>query len=100
MTFEFRSNDLAAVEIAAQMRTRIRRDWPYLRSALEELARVPSVSTAAFDSMPVLECARRTADLFTAAGFAARVLEHRDAQPAVMSTVSGPPDAPRILLYA
>jgi acetylornithine deacetylase/succinyl-diaminopimelate desuccinylase-like protein len=71
-----------------------------VRSGLERLARVPSMSASGYDPEPVRETAKLTAELFTAAGVHARVIEKEGAHPAVVGRIPGPAGSPTVLLYA
>src|SRR5438477_10517416 len=71
-----------------------------VRAGLERLGRVASMSAAGYDREPVRETAKLTAELFTAAGVKARVLERDGAHPAVVGRVDGPTGSPTVLLYA
>jgi len=71
-----------------------------VRAGLERLARVPSMSAPGYAAAPVRETAKLTAELFTAAGVDARVLEREGAHPAVVGRAEGPNGSPTVLLYA
>src|SRR5437868_13423687 len=71
-----------------------------VRDGLERLGRVPSMSAPGYDAAPVRETARLTAELFTAAGVNARVVEKDGAHPAVVGRIDGPAGSPTVLLYA
>jgi len=74
---------------------------PELRNDLEELIRIPSVSSAQFDSAEVRRSATKTAELLEKAGFVGvRLLEIEGAHPAVYGERSGPAGSPTVLLYA
>lgn len=76
--------------------------FPEVRAALEELVRIPSVSSAG-DPDVMRACAERVAALFTAAGLQARLLEAPGAPPAIFAERPASPaaaDAPTVLLYA
>ena len=89
-----------AKQLAADLRPKVRASMSDVRAGLERLARVPSMSAEGYDAAPVKESARITADLFTAAGVEARVLERDGAHPAVVGRVDGPKGTPTVLLYA
>lgn len=79
----------------------IESDFPLIRSELERLVRIPSVSAAGFDARQVRRSARATAAWLRRAGFRdARLLESEGSHPAVYGTIRGPSGSPRILLYA
>src|SRR5438552_1157459 len=89
-----------AKRLAAELRPKIRASMADVRAGLERLARIPSMSASGYDAAPVKESARITAELFTAAGVGARVLEREGAHPAVVGRVDGPKGTPTVLLYA
>lgn len=89
-----------ATHLADELRAKVRASMPEVRAGLERLARVPSMSATGYDAAPVRETARLTAELFTAAGVAARVVEQAGAHPAVVGRVDGPAGTPTVLLYA
>lgn len=78
---------------------------PSVRSDLEDLVRIPSVSAASFDQANVRVSAEKVAELLTEAG--ARDVEIIEIEtdggrgrPAVLAHKPGPEGAPRVLLYA
>ena len=74
---------------------------PSLRTDLEALVRIPSVSAPDFDAAEVRRSAEKTAEILRHAGYQdVRLLDHADAHPAVFGEVAGPPGAPTVLLYA
>ena len=89
-----------AKQLADELRPKVRASMADVRAGLERLARVPSMSAPGYDAAPVRESARVTAELFTAAGINARVIEKDGAHPAVVGRVEGPKGAPTVLLYA
>ena len=89
-----------ADSIAAELRPKVRAAMPEVRTALERLARIPSMSATGYEPERVRESARLTADLFRAAGAETRVLEKPGAHPAVVGRANGPAGAPTVLLYA
>jgi cysteinylglycine-S-conjugate dipeptidase len=75
--------------------------FPLIRSELDRLVRIPSVSAAGFDARHVRRSARATAAWLRRSGFRdARLLETEGSHPAVYGTIRGPSGSPRILLYA
>jgi len=75
--------------------------FPWIRSELEALVRIPSVSAAGYDASQVRRSAEATADLLTRSGYSrVEILELPGAHPAVYGEVAGPPGAPTVLLYA
>src|SRR2546430_11756990 len=89
-----------AEALAAELRPKVRAAMPHVRAGLERLARIPSMSAPGYDAGPVRDSAALTAELFTAAGVRARVLEREGAHPAVVGRVDGPSGSPTVLLYA
>jgi acetylornithine deacetylase/succinyl-diaminopimelate desuccinylase-like protein len=89
-----------AKELAEELRPKVRAAMPDVRAGLERLARVPSMSAAGYDAAPVTQTAKLTAELFTAAGVHARVIEKDGAHPAVVGRIAGPQGSPTVLLYA
>jgi cysteinylglycine-S-conjugate dipeptidase len=75
--------------------------FPLIRSELDKLVRIPSVSAAGFDARQVRRSAGATAAWLRRSGFRdARLLETEGSHPAVYGTIRGPSGSPRILLYA
>jgi len=89
-----------AAELAKELRPKVRSSMADVRAGLERLARVPSMSAPGYDAAPVRETAKLTAELFTAAGVHARVIEKDGAHPAVVGRIDGPAGSPTVLLYA
>ena len=89
-----------AKQLADELRPKVRAAMAEVRAGLERLARVPSMSAPGYDAAPVRETAKLTAELFTAAGVDARVLEREGAHPAVVGRAEGPNGSPTVLLYA
>ncbi|MHB8631845.1 MAG: dipeptidase, partial [Candidatus Limnocylindria bacterium] len=89
-----------AKQLADELRPSVRASMTEVRAGLERLARVSSMSAPGYDPAPVRETARLTAELFTAAGVAARVVAADGAHPAVVGRVPGPKGSPTVLLYA
>jgi acetylornithine deacetylase/succinyl-diaminopimelate desuccinylase-like protein len=85
----------------AELRTRTAAAFPALRSALEDLVRIPSVSNAEFDQAHVAASAQAVADLLRGAGIADVQITRVDTgRPAVIARRPGPAGAPTVLLYA
>jgi acetylornithine deacetylase/succinyl-diaminopimelate desuccinylase-like protein len=76
--------------------------FPGVRSELERLVRIPSVSAAGFDAGQVLRSAAATARLLEDAGFDdVRLLDEvPGSHPAVYGVARGPAGSGRVLLYA
>ncbi len=75
--------------------------FPELRSDLEHLIRIPSVSASGFDPGEVRRSAHAIVELMRDAGLSgARLLEIEGAHPAAFGEIPGPEGAPTVLLYA
>jgi acetylornithine deacetylase/succinyl-diaminopimelate desuccinylase-like protein len=75
--------------------------FPRLRSMLEDLVRIRSVSAPGYDPDVVHHSAEATAELLRRAGMRdVRLLELPGAHPAVFGELPAPPGAPTVLLYA
>ncbi|WP_425564537.1 dipeptidase [Nostocoides vanveenii] len=72
---------------------------PQVRTDLEALTRIPSVSLDAFDQGEVERSASATAALFEAEGFDVEI-SREGGRPAVIARKAGPAGAPTVLLYA
>ena len=81
-------------------RRRVAGHMPEIRSELERLVRVPSISADGFDPAEVRRSAELTAELLAARGLQPRLLEVAGAHPAVLATRPPPPGMPTLLLYA
>jgi acetylornithine deacetylase/succinyl-diaminopimelate desuccinylase-like protein len=82
------------------LRQRITDVLPAVRSDLEELIRIPSVSALPAHADDVRRSAEATADLFRAEGFEIEILTVEGGAPAVVATRPAPEGAPTVLLYA
>lgn len=93
--------DLPAELSPAAARAAVKSAFPLLRSELDRLVRIPSVSAAGFDAGQVRRSARATAAWLRGSGFRdGRLLEVDGSHPAVYGTIRGPAGSPRLLLYA
>ena len=81
------------------LRDTIRALMPQLRSDLEALTRIPSVSLPAFDQAHVDASALATAELLRAEGLEVEIVREGGA-PAVIGHIDGPEGAPTVMLYA
>jgi len=81
-------------------------EFPRIRSDLESLVRIPSVSAPAFDPQHLEDSAAAVAELFRGAGMPeveiVRVTgpDGRAGAPAILAHKPAPPGAPTVLLYA
>lgn len=83
------------------LRDAVDRLMPALRTDLDALVRIPSVSAPGYDPAAVRACAEFAAELLSDAGFSeTRLLEIEGAHPAVFAEIPAPPGAPTVLLYA
>lgn len=73
---------------------------PALRSDLEDLVRIPSVSRDGASSPDVARSAEAVAALLADVGMDVLVLSAMDGAPAVVGRIPAPPGAPTVLLYA
>ena len=84
-----------------ELRTAVARDTQRLRTELEAMVRIPSVSADGYDPGHVRRSAEFVAELLESSGLEdVRLLEIDGAHPAVYGTKPGPEGAPTILLYA
>ena len=72
---------------------------PALRQDLEALARIPSISLAAFDQSQVDASAQAVAALMRGAGLQVEIIRE-GGRPAVLGHADGPAGAPTVMLYA
>ena len=80
---------------------RVDDDFPHLRSELERLIQIPSVSAPGYDPAEVRRSAEHISDLLTAEGLEdVGLLELDGAHPAVFGQIPAPAGAPTVLLYA
>jgi cysteinylglycine-S-conjugate dipeptidase len=93
--------DLSAELSPEAARTAVGSLFPTIRSELDRLVRIPSVSAAGFDARQVRRSAEATARWLRRSGFGdVRLLEVSGSHPAVYGTIRGPAGSPRLLLYA
>jgi cysteinylglycine-S-conjugate dipeptidase len=90
--------DLDPARLSA-LQARVAELQPALRQDLEALARIPSVSLAAFDQAHVEVSAQAVAGLLRAEGLAVEIVRE-GGQPAVIGHLDGPEGAPTVMLYA
>lgn len=89
-------------EIVQAHRDLVAAGWPRIRSELESLVRIPSVSLTGYETAQIERSARSVRELLTASGMDARVVRAAgDAgHPAVIGRIPAPPGGPTVLLYA
>ena len=92
-------NDLTDHDELSGLRDTVRGLMPQLRTDLEALTRIPSVSLPAFDQTHVDASALATAELLRAEGLEVEIVREGGA-PAVIGHIDGPEGAPTVLLYA
>ena len=90
--------DLDPVRLSA-LKARMTELMPALRQDLEALARIPSVSLAAFDQAHVEASAQAVAELLRAEGLEVEIIRE-GGRPAVIGHADGPEGAPTVMLYA
>jgi len=73
---------------------------PQLRSDLEDLVRIPSVSVPGEIGQPLLDAFEMTSRLFADAGVEVGRLDLPDTAPVVTGYIPAPPGAPTVLLYS
>jgi acetylornithine deacetylase/succinyl-diaminopimelate desuccinylase-like protein len=81
--------------------TMVEQLYPSLRTDLERLVRIPSVSADGFDPAEVRRCAIAVQELMRETGLSnTQILEIEGAHPAVFGEIPAPDGAPTVLLYA
>ncbi|MBW3086080.1 Succinyl-diaminopimelate desuccinylase [Austwickia sp. TVS 96-490-7B] len=83
-----------------ELAARVAAAMPGLRTDLESLVRIPSVSLGSFPAEEVARSADRVAELLRGEGLDVEVVQMGDGHPAVLGHKPGPVGAPRVLLYA
>jgi acetylornithine deacetylase/succinyl-diaminopimelate desuccinylase-like protein len=93
---------MAAMTDATQgLRAAVAAAMPAIRTDLEDLVRIPSVSREGPSSPDVVRSAEAVAALLADAGLPdVRVLDAEDGAPAVVARIPAPPGAPTVMLYA
>jgi len=94
-----RVTDMLSPNQISALRDRVAGLVPGLRADLDALARIPSVSLAAFDQAQVEASAEATAALLRAEGLAVEIVRE-GGRPAVIGHVDGPPGSRTVMLYA
>jgi acetylornithine deacetylase/succinyl-diaminopimelate desuccinylase-like protein len=93
------TDDVLTQDQIDDLRTTVAGLMPGVRSDLEALTRIPSVSLDAFDQAHVEASAEATAALLRAEGLEVEIVRE-GGRPAVIGHVDGPEGAPTVLLYA
>lgn len=96
------SSDIHSSDISGSgIRAAVEKLLPSIRTDLERLARIPSVSVPAFDQNHVQASAELTATLIRDAGIEdVKIVSVPGGAPAVIARQPGPPGSPTVLLYA
>ncbi len=85
---------------SSHIREAVQAVLPSVRTDLEALVRIPSVSADPALKDEVRRSAEATAELFEAEGFDVEILSSKGGAPAVVAKKPAPPGAPTVLLYA
>ena len=93
------TDDVLPADQIDALRTTVAGLMPQVRTDLEALTRIPSVSLDAFDQANVEASAEATAALLRAEGLDVEIVRE-GGRPAVIGHVDGPEGAPTVLLYA
>jgi acetylornithine deacetylase/succinyl-diaminopimelate desuccinylase-like protein len=83
-----------------ELAARVAAAMPGVRSDLDALVRIPSVSLGSFDAAQVRRSAEHVAQLLRGEGVEAELVTIGAGHPAVLGRRPGPEGAPRVLLYA
>lgn len=83
-----------------ELRAAVDQIFPGVRSDLESLVRIPSVSADPERAEEMRACAARVRELLEGAGLRAELLDVPGSPPAVLGVREGPEGAPTVLLYA
>ena len=84
----------------ADIARRVDADMTTVRSELESLVRIPSVSHPGHDPQYVKRSAEETKRILGSTGMRTKILQHGDGGPAAVGWIPAPPGAPTVLLYA
>src|SRR5688500_267878 len=93
------TDDVLTADQISDLKAKVAGLMPAIRSDLEALTRIPSVSLDAFDQAHVEASAEATAELLRAEGLEVEIVRE-GGRPAVIGHVDGPEGAPTVLLYA
>jgi len=84
----------------ADIARRVKADMTTVRSELESLVRIPSVSHPGHDPQHVKRSAEETKRILGSTGMRTKILQHGDGGPAAVGWIPAPQGAPTVLLYA
>ncbi len=93
------THDVLTPDQIDAIRDRVAGLMPSIRTDLEALTRIPSVSLDAFDQAQVEASADATAGLLRAEGLEVEIVRE-GGRPAVIGHIDGPEGAPTVMLYA
>lgn len=91
---------MAVTTDRAALAERVHDDFGRVRSEVEALVRIPSVSHPGHDPEHVKRSAEETRRILDAAGMRTQILQHGDGGPAAVGWIPAPAGAPTVLLYA
>lgn len=96
-----RGNDRYARLMHDDLRAAVAADMPRLKTLLNDLVRMESVSADGYDPAGVRDAAEALVGIIQGAGFEnAQLLESTEGHPAVFGEIPAPEGAPTVLLYA
>lgn len=93
------TTDVLTPDQIAEIKERVTVLMPGVRTDLEALTRIPSVSLDSFDQQHVEDSANAVAALLRAEGLDVEIIRE-GGRPAVVGHVDGPPGSPTVTLYA
>lgn len=93
------NDDLLTADQISDLKATVSGLMPGIRSDLEALTRIPSISLEAFDQAHVEASAEATAELLRAEGLEVEIVRE-GGRPAVIGHIDGPAGAPTVMLYA
>ena len=93
------TDDVLTADQISDLKATVAGLMPAIRSDLEALTRIPSVSLDAFDQAHVEASAEATAELLRAEGLDVEIVRE-GGRPAVIGHIDGPEGAPTVMLYA
>ena len=93
------TDDVLTADQISDLKATVAGLMPGIRSDLEALTRIPSISLDAFDQAHVEASAEATAELLRAEGLEVEIVRE-GGRPAVIGHIDGPEGAPTVMLYA